>query len=244
MVNFHQLRAWQSDGVEIRETVRRLLTTGMSSDDVVKAWGLVFDLTGTVVPRGHDGFAQAFEEGELEEVEDVLRLAVAEVPPGARSEAGLTRIDVQEYVEHAEWELALDILGDFEGITWQTPRYWDLLAGAAVQMEIDPAWFHWRRGEAIHGLLRAELALHEAAEDVAARGTRPVWDLSGGERKVAAMWVESKPVLEPGNTATVRLRPLMPSAWTHLVRGDQITFQQYGEPRGTAKIVEKVPPRP
>src|SRR5687767_12000011 len=96
------------------------------------------------------------------EVEEVLRLAVAEVPPGARSETGLTR-------------------------------------GAAVQMEIDPAWFHWRRGEAIHGLLRAELALHDAAEDVAARGTRPVWDLSGGERKVAAMWVEWKPVLEPGD---------------------------------------------
>ena len=192
MVNFHELRVWQSD----------------------------------------------------DEIEDVLRLAAADVPPGARSETGLTRVDVEEYVEHTEWELALDVLGDFEGITWQTPRYWDLLAGAAVQMEIDPAWFHWRRGEAIHGLLRAELTLEEAADDVPAQGARPVWDLSGGERKVAAMWVESKPVLEPGGTATVRLRPLMPSAWTHLVRGDQITFQQYGRPMGTAKIVEKVPPRP
>lgn len=183
-------------------------------------------------------------DDEIDEIEDVLRLAAAQVPPGVRSEAALTGVDVEEYVEHTEWELALDVLGDFEGITWQTPRYWDLLAGAAEQMEIDPAWFHWRRGEAIHGLLRAELTLHEAAEDVPAQGTRPVWDLSGGERKVAAMWVESKPVLKPGDRAMVRLRPLMPPAWTHLVRGDQITFLQHGEPRGTAKIVEKVPPRP
>ncbi len=180
----------------------------------------------------------------LEEVSDVLALVVAEVPPGERSEAGLTRIDVEEYLEHAEWELALDVLGDFEGITWQTPRYWDLLAGAAVQMDLDPAWFYWRARETIHGLLRAELTLDEEAVAVPAQGMRPVWDLSGGERKVAAMWAESKPVLEPGDRATVRLRPLMPSAWAHLVRGDQITFLQNGEPAGAARIVEKVPPRP
>ncbi|HEX8865959.1 MAG TPA: hypothetical protein VF821_09925 [Lentzea sp.] len=184
-----------------------------------------------------------FQE-DLEEVEEVLCLALAQVPPGARSDAELTRVDVEEYLDHAEWELALDVLGDFEGITWQTPRYWDLLAGAAVQMDLDPAWFDWRRGESIHGLLRAELRLDEAAEAVPATGTRPVWDLSGGERKVAAMWVESKPVLEPGGRATVRLRPLMPSAWTHLVRGDRITYLQSGGPVGTARIVEKVPPRP
>ena len=235
MVNFHQLRTWQADGVEIHDIVRRLLTSDASSDDIVRAWGLAFDLSGDVPQRA---------EQLLEEVSDVLTLAVAEVPPGARSDAGLTRIDIEEYVELAEWELALEVLGDFEGITWQTPRYWDLLAGAAVQMDLDPAWFYWRARESIHGLLRAELTLDEAAEAVPAQGSRPVWDLSGGERKVAAMWVESKPVLEPGTRATVRLRPLMPSAWTHLVRGDRITFQQFGEPMGTAKIVEKVPPRP
>jgi hypothetical protein len=184
-----------------------------------------------------------FQE-DLEEVEEVLGLALAQVPPGARSEADLTRLDIEEYLDHAEWELALDVLGGFEGITWQTARYWDLLAGVAAQLDLDPAWFDWRRGESIHGLLRAELRLDAAAEAVAAQGTLPVWDLSGGERRVAAMWVESKPVLEPGRRATVRLRPLMPSAWTHLIRGDQITYQQGGEPRGTARIVEKVPPRP
>lgn len=186
----------------------------------------------------------ALDEFADDEVSDVLLLAAADVPPGARSGTGQTRVDVEEYVEHTEWELALDVLGDFEGITWQTPRYWDLLAGAAVQLEIDPAWFHWRRGESIHGLLRVELTLDEAAEDVAAQGTRAVWDLSGGERKVAAIWVESRPVLKSGATATVRLRPLMPSAWVHLVRGDRIAFLQYGEVVGMARIVEKVPARP
>lgn len=235
MVNFHQLRTWRADGVEVHDFVRRLLTSDVSSDDIVRAWGLAFDLS-EHVPAPSDQL--------VEEVEEVLSLAAAQVPPGARSEAGLTRVDVEEYVEHTEWELALEVLGDFEGITWQTPRYWDLLAGAAVQMDLDPEWFHWRRGESIHGLLRAELRLDEAAQAVPAQGLRPVWDLSGGERKIAAIWVESKPVLEPGGRATVRLQPLMPSAWAHLVRGDQITFQQDGEPMGTAKIVEKVPPRP
>lgn len=235
MVNFHQLRTWRADGLEIRDVVRRLLTSDMSSDDIVKAWGLAFDLSGDV-PQGPEQF--------VDEVSEVLATAIAEVPPGARSDAGLTSVDVEEYVEHAEWELALEVLGDFEGITWQTPRYWDLLAGAAVQMDLDPSWFYWRARESIHGLLRAELRLDEAAQAVPAQGMRPVWDLSGGERKVAAMWVESKPVLEPGDRATVRLRPLMPSAWTHLVRGDQIALLQDGEPMGTAKIVEKVPPRP
>ncbi|MEV6244107.1 hypothetical protein [Lentzea sp. NPDC051838] len=233
MVDFHQLRTWHAD--EVHDVVRRLLTADVTSNDIARAWGLAFDLSGATSVRSADH--------DLAEVEEVLALAAAQVPPGACSDAGLTGFDVEEYLEHTEWELALDVLGDFEGITWQTPRYWDLLAGAAVQMDLDPAWFHWRRGESIHGLLRAELTLDPAAEGVRFQGTRPVWDLSGGERRVAAMWVE-KQTLEPGERATVRLRPLLPSAWTHLARGDLITYQQFGESMGTAKIVEKVPPRP
>jgi hypothetical protein len=58
------------------------------------------------------------------------------------------------------------------------------------------------------------------------------------------MWIEQQPKLEPGQTAHVRLRPFMPGGWDRLRRGDRITYQQYGEDQGTAKIVEMTPPRP
>ena len=101
MVNFHQLRTWQADGIEVHDVVRRLLRGDGSSDDIVKAWGLAFDLTGDL---------PSVPDQPLDEISEVLTLAAASVPPGARSDAGITRVDVEEYVDHAEWELALEVL--------------------------------------------------------------------------------------------------------------------------------------
>ena len=42
----------------------------------------------------------------------------------------------------------------------------------------------------------------------------------------------------------MRLRPFLPSAWERLNEGDLITYQQYGDNQGTAKITKTVPPRP
>ena len=73
----------------------------------------------------------------------MLELAVGLVPVDVRSD------DVLDYLDHQEWELVLDLLGDFGGNTWQTPRYWALLTEAAIQMDGDAAWFQWRCVESI-----------------------------------------------------------------------------------------------
>jgi hypothetical protein len=170
------------------------------------------------------------------EIGELLRFAAGMVPAEVQSE------DVLDHLDHEEWELVLDLLGEFGGNTWQTPRYWALLAEAALQLEADEAWFQWRCVESIQGLLRVELTLAHDAEPLPARGERPTWDLTGNERRVAALWIESKPVLGPGERASARLRPFLPPAWAHLVRGDLIAL--HGSSPGTARIIEKVPPRP
>lgn len=161
-------------------------------------------------------------------------MAAGLVPAELQSE------DVLDFLEHQEWELVLDLLGEFGGNTWQPPRYWALLAEAATQMDSDAAWFQWRCVESIQGLLRVDLVLAHDAEPLPARGQRPMWDLTGTER-VAALWIETKPLLGPGERATARLRPFVPPAWAHLAKGDVITL--LGGSPGTATIIEKVPPR-
>ncbi|SFR15234.1 hypothetical protein SAMN04488564_10496 [Lentzea waywayandensis] len=170
------------------------------------------------------------------EIGELLRFAASLVPAEVQSS------DLLDYLDLEEWELVLTLLGDFDGHTWQTPRYWALLAEAATQMDQDEAWFQWRCVESIQGLLRVELVLSVDAEPLQARGERPMWDVTGKHQRVAALWIESKPVLGPGERATARLRPFVPPAWAHLIRGDVITL--HGSSPGTAKIIERVPPRP
>lgn len=165
-----------------------------------------------------------------------MRFAAGMIPAEVQS------ADLFDYLDLEEWELVLDLLGGFDGHTWQTPRYWALLAEAATQLDADEAWFQWRCVESIQGLLRVELVLSVDAEPLQARGERPMWDVTGKHQRLAALWIESKPVLGPGERATARLRPFVPSAWVHLIRGDVITL--HGSSPGTAKIIERVPPRP
>ncbi|MEU7475238.1 hypothetical protein AB0A63_04590 [Lentzea sp. NPDC042327] len=169
------------------------------------------------------------------EVGELLRLAAAQVPADVRSE------DLLDYLDHEEWDLVLDLLGDHPGNTWQTPRFWALLAEAATELDQDEAWFQWRCVESIQGLLRVQLTLAHDAEPLEARNQRPTWDLTGDER-VAALWIESKPTLYAGERATARLRPFVPTAWAHLAKGDRISL--LGRSPGTATVIEKVPPRP
>jgi hypothetical protein len=65
------------------------------------------------------------------------------------------------YLREHEWEVGLGILEDFDGVEWQTIEFWDLLADAAQQMSLtrDTAWCEWRRGETLHGIMRADLQL-------------------------------------------------------------------------------------
>ncbi len=57
------------------------------------------------------------------DVPELLRRAADLVPPGARSDAGLCADDVRGYLREDEWEVALSILEDFDGIQWQTVKF-------------------------------------------------------------------------------------------------------------------------
>ncbi|GGU74505.1 hypothetical protein [Lentzea flava] len=68
----------------------------------------------------------------MTDFEPLLRRAVALVPDDARSDAGLSRADVEEYLDHNEFEVALSILEDFFDGAWQDGEFQELLTEAAT----------------------------------------------------------------------------------------------------------------
>ncbi|WP_207946917.1 hypothetical protein [Actinomadura sp. 7K507] len=186
------------------------------------------------------------------DVPDLLRHAADVVPADERSDADLGANDVREYLRHHEWEVALGILEDFDGIRWQTVRFWDLLIEAAQQMWLadDVTWLHWRRSETLHGLIRADLQL--AAPDAGGRRSpipgkgqlRPLWSIgrtaaeSHDELHIARIRVESAPEIPPGGRGPIRLLPLTPSHWRHLEPGDTVTMHERNPVAATATITQ------
>jgi hypothetical protein len=186
------------------------------------------------------------------DVPELLRRAADLVPPRARSDAGLSADAVRDYLRAHEWEVALGILQDFDGIQWQTLEFWDLLTKAAQQMLLrgNVPWYQWRRGETLHGIIRAELQLlapHDGGRRAPVPGTgqlRPMWALGHPSPESAAhlhdarIWVESAPEISPGGRGAIRLAPLTPSNWRHLTPGDVITMHEGQPASGTATITE------
>ncbi len=207
-------------------------------------------------------FVVACDDGRSENVSvkvpELLRRATDLVPPSARSDAGRCADDVREYLLANEWEIALDILEDFDGIQWQTVEFWDLLAGAARQMQLSSsaAWHEWRRRETLHGIIRADLLL--AAPDDGGRRTpvpgdgqlRPMWAINqpspetGTDLHFARIWVEYAPEISPGGQGPIRLAPLTPATWRHLTPGDVITMHEDQPMSGIAAITEIQHPLP
>ncbi len=191
------------------------------------------------------------------DVSELLRRAADLVPPGASSNAGLSADDVRDYLREHEWDVALGILQDFDGIQWQTVEFWELLADAAQQMFLrsDAAWCQWRGGETLHGIIRADLQLvapSDGGRRTPVPGTgqlRPMWGLchpspeSGADLHVAIIWVESAPDISPGGRGAIRLAPLTPANWRHLTPGDVITMHERRPASGTATITEIQHPR-
>lgn len=174
------------------------------------------------------------------------------VPADVVDGAGVTVVDVREYLEHDEWEVALDLLADLD-MGWRPPTaWWDLLIGSAELMWLSEtaARCHWGRWESIHGVVRAELRLLSPVEGgrrtpIPGQGIlRPLWDL--GRRTavgdpdllVARIWVDFAPALPPGATGMVRLAPLSPALWRHLQPGMTITMHEGRPAVGTATIIE------
>lgn len=53
---------------------------------------------------------------------------------------------------------------------------------------------------------------------------------------IAGLWVEDIPFLQPGDRASVRLVPLTPAHWTHVVTGQHITMREDRTVAGTAVV--------
>ncbi|MEU4426180.1 hypothetical protein AB0F81_36635 [Actinoplanes sp. NPDC024001] len=185
-------------------------------------------------------------------VADLLARAVGMLPPHVVNEAGRTVADVGEFLDHDEWEIALDFLADLDAGWRPPPVWWDLLIEAADLMVLadTAAWCRWGRWESIHGIIRAELTLIPPAQGgrttaVPGRGVlRPLWDIgrrtAAGEPdlRVARVWVEYAPELPPGATGSVRLAPLVPGDWRDLQPGRTITMHERRPVAGTATIIE------
>jgi hypothetical protein len=194
----------------------------------------------------------------LMDVPELLRRAADLVPPSASSDAGLGGDAVRDYLRANEWEVALGILMDFDGIQWQTMKFWDLLCDAARHMGLDrdAAWCRWRRRETLHGLIRADLQLlapHNGGRRTPIPGTgqlRPMWAIghngaeTGTGLNVAVIWVESALEIRPGGRGSIRLAPLTPADWRHLRLGDVITMHERQPVSGTATITEIRHPTP
>jgi hypothetical protein len=186
------------------------------------------------------------------DVPELLHAAVDLVPAHARSDAGLDADELRDYLRHDEWEVALGVLEDFDGVQWQTPEYWDLLISAAQQMWLDSdvSWLQWRRSETMHGLIRASLQL--VTPETGGRRLpvprdgrlRPMWSIGRttadghDDRHIARIWVESAPEIPPGGQGPIRLLPLTPQRWRHLNVGDVITMHEREPISGTATITE------
>ncbi|GIF44541.1 hypothetical protein [Actinoplanes xinjiangensis] len=184
---------------------------------------------------------------------DPLRQAAVMVPRSATSEAGSTVADAIDYLDHNEYEVALDLLTELGEAYATETSYWNLLADAAAEMNLHraKAWCHWRAAETVHGIIRADLRLVDPAQPGARRTAipgdgilRPLWNVGlvmpegHPDLRVARIWVERVPHLEPSACGPVRLAPLRPEGWRHLKPGHQITMHEQAPPAGTATITQ------
>ncbi|MEU9504698.1 hypothetical protein AB0D32_00235 [Micromonospora sp. NPDC048170] len=68
------------------------------------------------------------------DVPELLRRAACHVPVAVTGEAGITVADANEYLDHDEWEIALDILVELGDAYRTETAFWELLAEAARMM--------------------------------------------------------------------------------------------------------------
>ncbi|MEU3453024.1 hypothetical protein ABZ671_05410 [Micromonospora sp. NPDC006766] len=187
------------------------------------------------------------------DVPELLRRAACHVPAATTGEAGTTVADATEYLDHDEWEIALDILVELGDACRTETVFWDFLAEAARLMRLSRTerWCHWRRAEVLHGVVRADLQLVDPdvpggrQTPVPGDGRlRPLWDIgdvtAAGDPDlyVARLWVEAQPDLQPAGRAVVRLAPLSLQRWRRLAAGDVITMHEQNPVAGTATIIE------
>lgn len=186
------------------------------------------------------------------DVPKLLEAASLLVPEAIATENDITINDVWHYLTHDEWEVALDLLEELGDVHRLPLGFWETLATAAEQMQLEnsAAWCRWRCYETRHGIIRADLTLRPASESrrqtpfSGAGVLRPMWNIGNrtpnGEPalNIARLWAEFTPFLGPGEQSSVRLAPLDPSQWQHVQSGQVITMHEDQTVGGTAVILE------
>ncbi|MDX3764831.1 MULTISPECIES: hypothetical protein [unclassified Streptomyces] len=190
------------------------------------------------------------------DVVGILEAAALLVPEGVATDNDVTVSDVWDYLAHDEWEVAFDLLEEL-GDGWTAPKgFWEQLERVAVMLGLERSreWCRWRGTETRVGVIRADLVLLPTGETFrrapipGAGVLRPMWDIGhrreGGasDLDIACVWVEFGPDLVPGARAPVRLLPLTPARWRHLIPGDRITLYETAVGGGSASILEVHPP--
>ncbi|MFD6424722.1 hypothetical protein [Streptomyces sp. NPDC060198] len=192
------------------------------------------------------------------DVPQLLEAASLLVPEEIATANDLTVSDIWEYLTQDEWEVAFGLLEELGGVRPLPLAFWEAMGTAAEQLRLErsAAWCHWRSYETRNGVIRADFTLRPAAEGrrrtpVPGPGIlRPMWNI--GNRtptgdpvlNIARVWVERAPFLEPGGRAPVRLAPLTPDDWRHLVPGQVITMHEIRSVGGTAVVLEVQRPAP
>ncbi|MGA5062741.1 hypothetical protein ACPB9E_03035 [Streptomyces exfoliatus] len=186
------------------------------------------------------------------DVVGILEAASLLVPEDIATGNDITVSDVWDYLTHDEWELALGLLQEL-GDGWTAPPgFWEELGRAAGRLGFERSreWCWWRSAETRVGVFRADLALRPTGETFrrtpipGAGVLLPMWDIGNQkddgapELDIARVWVEFAPGLPPGARTPVRLLPLNPVRWSHLVPGDRITLYECAVAGGTASILE------
>ncbi|MDT6985420.1 hypothetical protein ACFSUJ_32875 [Streptomyces lusitanus] len=187
------------------------------------------------------------------DVVTLLKSACLLVEEETATEHDITVNDVWEYLAHDEWDTALGLLEELGDAQPLPAAFWASLAAAARELgfERSAAWCHWREGETRNGIIRADLTLRSPSDDAGRRSPlpgagvlRPMWNIGtrteAGEPdlRIARIWVEDAPALEPGGSATVRLAPLTPESWRHLEPGHVITLHETRAVAGTAVVLQ------
>lgn len=162
-------------------------------------------------------------------------------------------LEVAEFLDHNELELAMDELALLSDQFPAPPAFWEALRAAAANMGLADRErdLDWRLSEAKWGYLRVELRLLPTSEDGRKTpfrsGYRPDWDIGNsyeGRSTIngAPVTIEDRPSLLPGETGVVRLHPLVPELWTHVRPGARLALHEGARVLGTGTVLELVAP--
>ena len=158
--------------------------------------------------------------------------------------------EVQEYIDHNEFEVALVLLADrADERGGASVAFWNAAAQAAKSMGARK-WattYSTLRWGAEHGYLEAEVTVNQVRKQPIFTGYRAAWRVDQVERDLlevhdAPLLLMYRDRIEPGDSGRARLFPVRPELWPVLEPGDEITMHEGVREVGSARIIAVHPP--